>query len=178
MTDPTNPSTPTQSERSELVALLDKHRGLFLHTAQGLTDEQARLTPTVSTLSIGGLIKHVTATCEQWLDFVEHGAPEQDVDWEALDEAAYQAFANGFTLLPGETLEGVQQAYAEVAARANEMVQTVDLDAGNTLPKAPWFENGSWSNRRVFVHLVAETAQHAGHADIIRETIDGQQTMA
>ena len=67
-------ASPERSpEREELVAILDQHRELFLITTQGLTDEQARLTPTVSALSLGGLVKHVTATVTQWLDFVEHG---------------------------------------------------------------------------------------------------------
>ncbi|HZH22206.1 MAG TPA: DUF664 domain-containing protein, partial [Geodermatophilus sp.] len=53
-----------------------------------------------------------------------------------------------------------------------------DLDASHPLPEAPWFQPGARrSARRVFVHIVAETAQHAGHADILRETIDGQKTM-
>jgi hypothetical protein len=65
-----------------------------------------------------------------------------------------------------------------VARRTDELVGTVDLDAAQPLPKAPWFEPGaSWSARRVFLHIVAETAQHAGHADIIREAIDGSKTM-
>jgi hypothetical protein len=53
-----------------------------------------------------------------------------------------------------------------------------DLDRSFPLPPAPWFEPGaSRSVRRTVMHIVAETAQHAGHADIIRETIDGQKTM-
>ena len=53
-----------------------------------------------------------------------------------------------------------------------------DLDTSYPLPDAPWFESGvRWSVRRVLLHVIAETAQHAGHADIIRETIDGQKTM-
>ena len=171
------PTTPSSAEREELVTLLERHRGFLLHTAQGLTEEQARLTPTVSTLSVGGLVKHVAATEAGWLDFVEHGAPEASSPADAPDEAAYQAFADGFTLLPEETLAGVLASYAAVAERAASLARTVDLDATHPLPEAPWFAKESWSNRRVLVHVIAETAQHAGHADIIRETIDGQRTM-
>ena len=65
-----------------------------------------------------------------------------------------------------------------MAARTDALVATVDLDHAWPLPEAPWFEPGATrSARRVFLHVVAETAQHAGHADIIRETIDGQKTM-
>ena len=171
-------TTPDLDERADLVALLEKHRALFLVTARGLTDEQARLTPTASVLSVGGLIKHVTAMESQWLDFVEHGAAEQSgVDWDDPDAAAYEVFANGFRLLPDETLAGVLADYEAVAARAVELARTVDLGVAHPLPEAPWNAKESWSNRRVLIHLVAETAQHAGHADIIRETIDGQKTM-
>ena len=174
----TDTATSTDSERDDLIAMLDKHRGLFLRTAEGLTEEQARLTPTVSALSVGGLIKHVTATEVQWLDFLEHGAPDSGgVDWASLNAAAYEAFANGFRLLPDETLAGALVAYAAVAARATELARAVDLAATHALPEAPWFEKEAWSNRRVLMHIVAETAQHAGHADIVRETIDGQKTM-
>jgi hypothetical protein len=179
MTDTaTTTASPDTAERDDLVALLDKHRGLFLRTAEGLTEEQARLTPTVSALSVGGLIKHVPATEVHWLDFVEHGASDAGgVGGENPDAAAYEAFINGFRLLPDETLDGALAEYAAVAARATELARTVDLATTHALPEAPWFPKEAWSNRRVLMHLVAETAQHAGHADILRETIDGQKTM-
>ncbi len=53
-----------------------------------------------------------------------------------------------------------------------------DLDVSHPLPKAPWFAPGErWSARRVLLHIMAETAQHAGHADIIRESLDGAKSM-
>ena len=69
--------------------------------------------------------------------------------------------------------------YAEVAARTDELVRTVpDLNASHPLPEAPWYEPGArHSIRRVLIHVVAETAQHAGHADIIREALDGAKSM-
>jgi hypothetical protein len=167
------------SERDEILAIHDKHRGLFLVTVRGLTDEQARLTPTASTLSLGGLVKHAAATVGTWLDFVERGAPEGGgTDWEDADPAVVEAYANGFRLTADETLEGVLAAYADVHARLEGLVRSVDLDAVHALPVAPWFTPGeAWSNRRVFMHVLAETAQHAGHADILRESIDGQRSM-
>ena len=89
------------------------------------------------------------------------------LDWE-----------NGHRMLPGETLAGLLARYDEVAAETDKLAETLDLDTSHPLPQAPWFEPGaSWSVRRVLLHVIAETAQHAGHADIIRETIDGQKTM-
>jgi len=85
----------------------------------------------------------------------------------------------GFQMLAGETLLGLLEAYAQVARRTEELVaQLPDLDAAHPLPPAPWFEpSARWSARRVLLHIIAETAQHAGHADIIREAIDGAKTM-
>ena len=173
MTDTT--TTSTDAERDDLVAMLDKHRGLFLKTAEGLTEEQARLTPTVSGLSVGGLIKHVTASERNWAGFAVGGAAAFPV----FDESTYADWAAEFGMLPSETLEGLLAAHAETARRTDELVRTLpSLDDAHPLPEAPWFEPGArWSARRVFLHVIAETAQHAGHADILRETIDGQKTM-
>ncbi|MFB9312742.1 DinB family protein [Nocardioides plantarum] len=174
---------PTDLDRADLLEALTKHRGLFRGTVDGLTDDQARLTPTASELCLGGLIKHVTVIERQWAAFVVDGPDEApDVDWANVDwsnpPAVVLAHLDGFTMRDDETLAGLLAAYDEAAASTDELVRTVDLSARHPLPTAPWFEPGaSWSTLRVFVHLVAETAQHAGHADIIRETIDGRKSM-
>jgi Protein of unknown function (DUF664) len=94
-------------------------------------------------------------------------------------DGSYDAHSNSFRMLDGDTLAGVLAEYEKVAARTDELVGSLpDLDASHPLPPAPWFEPGaSWSARRVFTHIIAETAQHAGHADILRETLDGQKSM-
>jgi uncharacterized damage-inducible protein DinB len=176
-------TTVDAAQRAEIVEALRKHRGLFRFTVRGLGDDQARLTPTVSALSLGGLVKHVTAVERTWAAFVVDGpAPTPDVDWANVDWSnpppEVQEYADGFRMLEGEALEQLLAAYDEASAATDELVATVDLDARQPLPTAPWFEPGAtWSARRVFMHLVAETAQHAGHADILRETIDGQKSM-
>lgn len=174
MTD-TQPTSTATGERADLIEALQAHRGFLRYTVQDLTDEQARLTPTASALSLGGLVKHVAATERVWVDFVLRGPAA----FPPADEAAYAARAAEFTLLPEETLAGVLAGYEEVARRTDELVAGLpDLDAAHPLPEAPWFPPGAQrSARRVFVHVVAETAQHAGHADLIREAIDGQKTM-
>jgi hypothetical protein len=80
---------------------------------------------------------------------------------------------------PGETVASLLARYEEVAARTDDVVRNcADLGASHALPVAPWFEKGArWSARRVVLHIVAETAQHCGHADIIRESLDGKKTM-
>lgn len=125
---------------------------------------------TASELCLGGLIKHVALTEHRWMRFAEGGAEamqSEPVDW-----------AGHFRMLAGETLAGLLTEFDRVAAETDALVATLDLDAAHPLPSAPWFEPGaSWSVRRVLLHLIAETAQHAGHADIIRESIDGAKTM-
>lgn len=173
----------TNTERDDILDLLHKHRELFRFTVRGLSDEVARTTPTASELSLAGLVKHVTAVERNWADFVVNGPADQPaVDWENIDwsnpPAAVLEWQNGFRMLEGETLDGLLAAYDEVAQATDDLVRTVDLDTRHPLPEAPWNPPGAtWSARRALIHIALETAQHAGHADIIRETIDGQKSM-
>jgi uncharacterized damage-inducible protein DinB len=169
-------STETTAEREDLVAALAEAREFLRHTVRGLTDEQARLRPTDSKLCLGGLIKHVAAMEAQWVRFIVDGpSPADDVDgWDSPRIAEFQAT---FTFVD-ESLEEVLAEYARVAERTDRAVRELsDLNATHPLPKAPWSEGGIWSHRRTLLHILAETTQHSGHADIIRESIDGQKTM-
>jgi Protein of unknown function (DUF664) len=168
--------TTAGGERADILEALRTHRGFLRHTVRGLGDEQARERTTASELTLGGLIKHVARIEAKWIDFLLTG-PE--VMAAPTDPAGYQQWADDFRLLPGETLEGVLAEYDGVARRTDELVLSLpDLDASQPLPPAPWFAPGSRrSARRVFLHVIAETAQHAGHADILRESLDGQKTM-
>ena len=163
------------NERDELAATLDKHRGFLRYTVQGLTDEQAAQRTTVSELCLGGLIKHVAAVEEQWAAFITDGPSA----FAPMDAGAYEEHAATFRMQPGETLASIVERYDEVAARTDSLLKTLpSLDDDHPLPEAPWFEQGArWSARRCFLHILAETAQHAGHADILREAVDGQKTM-
>jgi uncharacterized damage-inducible protein DinB len=168
-------TTTLTGERADLLEALAAHRHFLRFTVQGLTEEQARLRPTASELTLGGLIKHVTASERNWAAFIV-GGPDA---FPAFDESTAADWAAEFRMLPDETLEGLLAEHAAVARRTDELVRTLpDLDLAHPLPEAPWFEPGArWSARRALLHIVAETAQHAGHADILRETIDGQKTM-
>src|SRR5262245_29379155 len=147
------------SERDDVLETLTKHRGFLRQAVQGVTDEQARLRPTVSELCLGGLIKHVTAVEANWARFIVEG-PEQGPP----DEAAYADHAAGFRMQDDETLDGLLAAYDEVARRTDDLVTSLpSLDVSHPLPEAPWFPPGArWSARRTLLHIVAETAQHAG----------------
>ena len=168
----TGPTTTLSRERADLLESMRRHRSFLRFTVRDLTDEQARLRPTVSALYLGGLIKHVAATEASWVRFAEGGAEAMSRNWGP------DAYMRHWHLQQGETLAGVLADYEAVALHTDEVVATIDLDADHALPEAPWFEPGArWSARRVFLHVIAETSQHAGHADILRESIDGQKTM-
>jgi uncharacterized damage-inducible protein DinB len=172
----TSNAQPTAGERAELLQTLGVHRSFLLFTVRDLSDEQASQRTTVSELCLGGLIKHVADVEASWADFIVGGPAAMTAGAEARRTVDRPAT---FRMEPGETLSGLLAQYEEVARRTDELVATLpDLDSSQPLPVAPWFEAGArWSARRVLLHIIAETAQHAGHADIIRESLDGAKTM-
>jgi uncharacterized damage-inducible protein DinB len=147
-----------------------------VRTLRGLSEEQARLRPTVSALCLGGLVKHVTSVEESWSRFITEGTSAMG---GGADPVAAARFSATFEMTEDETVAALLERYRERARTTYELVMALpSLGISHPLPDAPWFEQGaSWSARRVLMHVVAETAQHAGHADIIRETIDGAKTM-
>jgi len=171
-------ATGLDAERGDLLAMLAQHRQFLRYTTRDLTDKQARARTTVSELTLGGLIKHVTDVERGWARFIVEG-PSVLGDASAMTEADWAKRADGFRLLDGETLAGMLDAYEATAAATTELVAALpDLDATQPLPIAPWFPPSErWSARRALLHIIAETAQHSGHADIIRESLDGQKTM-
>ncbi|MFD4625677.1 DinB family protein [Streptomyces sp. NPDC058475] len=188
MTATTPPST-LDAERLDLLAALATARSTLINTTRGLSDEQAGKRPTVSALCLGGLIKHVASTEEGWMRFVLEGPSAirydlpEGVTWADLEAGTAREVPqwaidrqNDFRMLPGETLAGILERYEQIAARSEKVIASVpDLSATHPLPEAPWHEPGAVrSVRRVLAHVIAETAQHAGHADILRETLDGQ----
>ncbi|MGI8701048.1 MAG: DinB family protein [Nocardioidaceae bacterium] len=125
-----------------------------------------RATPTASELSLGGLVKHVALTERSWTGNILRREPELD----------FPAYADTFRLTDDETLEAVIGLYDEVAAETTEVIAGIDdLGYPVPVPPAPWNPKdvSEWSVRWVLLHMIEETARHAGHADIIRETIDG-----
>lgn len=171
----------TDGERGDLLASLAHARHFLRFTARDLTTEQASERTTVSALTIGGLIKHVTGVERGWAEFIVEGAAamakdgKEFADWTEEDFAEREA---ELQMQPADTLEAVLADYAEAAATTDELVRSLpSLDISHDLPAAPWNIDTAWSARRVLLHIVAETAQHAGHADIIRESLDGAKSM-
>lgn len=164
---------PVADERDGLLAFLAQQRYVLRLAAHGLTDDQARVVPATSALSVGGLIKHTASTERGWIDLMLQregdGGGEED-------------YLADFRLGPDETLADVFALYADVARETEEAVAGVpDLGRPVPVPKGvPWFPQDvdAWSVRWVLLHLIEETARHAGHADIIREEIDGATAMS
>jgi uncharacterized damage-inducible protein DinB len=172
-------STASQTlagERADIGQTLAKHRQFLRFTTREMTDEQAAQRATASELSLGGIIKHVAAVERQWASFIVEG-PSAMGSWQ--DEADMQAYLDGFRMLPGETLAALLDDEEAAGRRLDGLLTDLpSLDASQPLPEAPWYEPGaSWTARRVLLHVIGEVSQHAGHADIIRESIDGAKSM-
>jgi uncharacterized damage-inducible protein DinB len=177
--DPGGPSVPGQApphrdERELLLAYIDQQRDGLRFAAYGLTDEQARSTPTAGTLSVGGLITHVAATERGWIDLIPGARPAGAPAVAQADaEAAYE---DQFRLAPDRTLADALRTMDDVAAETAAVVRRTSLDADVPVPQGvPWYPDDvdAWTVRWVLLHLVEEIARHAGHADIVRESIDG-----
>jgi uncharacterized damage-inducible protein DinB len=162
---PGNPP-PVPDERTGLLSFLAQQRYVLKLTAHGLTDEQARAMPTVGTLSVGGLIKHVASTERGWIDVMlqrESTGSEHD-------------YMSDFVMADEDTLDALIARYDQVARETEEAVAGVELDDPVPVPQGvPWYPDDvdAWSVRWVLLHLIEETARHAGHADMVREAVDG-----
>ena len=166
---------PVADERAGLREYLAAQQYAFHAIAYGLTDEQARATPSVSALSVGALIKHVTNCQRGWMQRVA-AAPELcERDKRPRDSQAAD-YQNEFVMRTDETLADLLAAFDKQNAETMGLLESVDLGAAVPVPHdVPWFPSdvAAWSVRWVFFHMIEELARHAGHGDIIRESIDG-----
>ncbi len=160
---------PIADERDGLLSYLAQQRLALRATVHGLTEEQARAKPSASSLSLGGLIKHA-AICERgWVaGLIANRLPKDanDRNWETE-----------FELQDDESLEWALALYDEVAQETEAIIAEIpDLSQPVTVPPAPWYPKNvkTWSVRWVLFHLIEEAARHGGHADIVRESLDGK----
>lgn len=157
------------NERDALLAFLEAQRDSLRRAARGLSDEQAARRTTASELTLGGLVKHSLIGERRWIQETLLGrlaaTPRDERQWE-----------DNFRLLDGETLAGVLEEFEAVARETEESIRGLpDLEVSVPLPEAPWFPPGmKVSARWILLHLIQEQARHAGHADVIRESLDGK----
>ncbi|QCQ91034.1 mycothiol transferase [Rhodococcus sp. SGAir0479] len=170
MTQHQHTATASTGERADILALLADQRHNFLITMRGLDEEQARARTTVSELTLGGLLTHLAHTERHWVRTLRERDETATFDMEAAMEQ--------YRMADDTTVAQLLAEYTEAAAATDAaVVELDDLDLPIPLPTAPWApERQWWSARRVLLHLLRETAQHSGHADIIRESLDGANT--
>ncbi|MEU6671933.1 DinB family protein [Streptomyces sp. NPDC046727] len=152
----------TAEEKDVLHASLDRHRDVVLWKLEGLDDEQLRRPMTPSGTNLLGLVKHLASVEYGW--FVETFGREVEPLW--FDPYTSEDMWVG----PEETTEKIIAFYGRARAAADRVITELPLDA----PGRPaWRDGVAVSLRWVLVHMIEETARHAGHMDILRELIDG-----
>ena len=160
------PAEAQGDERGALLAFIEEQRGGIRRALLGLTEEQAASKPSASELSLSGLLKHCAEVEQGWIARAKQEPPaveRGETNWHET-----------FQLVDGETVESQLAYWEKVAAETEAYVRSVpSLDDSFPLPDQPWFPEGSVSVRWVCLHLIRETARHAGHADIVRESLDG-----
>ncbi|MFF7180229.1 DinB family protein [Streptomyces sp. NPDC008121] len=166
------PAETPGDERGAFLNFIEAQRAAVRRASLGLTEEQAASRPSASELSLSGLIKHVAEVELNWLRLAQRRLNEKRRTQETWHE--------GFALVGDETIPQVLAFWGQVAKETEEFVREVpDLDDTFPLPTAPWFpENGQVSVRWMLLHLVQEMGRHAGHADIIRESLDGRDSFS
>lgn len=159
---------PASGELETLESFLDFQRATMVQKVQGITDEQGAAKPVEpSTLSLSGLIKHLALVEESWFQSVFAGgdlgepwasAPfDDDDDWE-------------FNSASDDRLSDLVEMYEATCVKSREIVTNADsLDQLSEKET----RRGKVSLRWILLHMIEETARHAGHADLIRERIDG-----
>jgi hypothetical protein len=166
---------PAKDERQTLIEFLRFNQNAFFAVAYGLTDEQARSKPSVSALSIGGLIKHAAGVQRGWMNRVEAapGCPPRD---ERPFEEQVAEYEDEYVMREDETLGQLLDRLRTQNEDTLRIFGDADLDTAVPVPHdVPWFPQDLdfWNVRWVAMHLVEELTRHAGHCDIIRESIDG-----
>ncbi|WP_439030990.1 DinB family protein [Gordonia terrae] len=168
---PAELSVEVTGEKKELLTLLQDQRNMLKITARNLSDDDARKQSTVSTLTIGALIKH--------LAHGEQNAARIIIERDENAEFDMSQALTEYEMCDDETLAGWLDAYDRAAAELDRVIaDAASLDELIPQPTAPWAPEREWSSiRTMMLHLLRETAHHSGHADIIREALDGQNTM-
>ena len=153
------PAGTADAERDNLTAFLDRERDLVLAGLEGLDDEQARATPTASTLCALGIVRHLAWVELWWFVHCLRGEPV-DFPWTSDDPDA------DFRPDPDDTVVSIADFYRSCCERARVAVAAV----GSLDVVAVHRHGRDCSMRWILTHMIEETAQHAGHLDIIAES--------
>ena len=151
----------TGADKESLKVALDRHRDAVLWKLEGLDDEQLRRPMVPSGTSLLGLVKHLAAVEYGWFCDT-FGREAEPLPFDDDDPDA------DLRIEPGETTEDVLAFYGRARAAADQAIDELDIEDTGTA----WFGEAV-TMRWVLIHMVEETARHAGHVDILRELIDG-----
>ncbi|MGQ4600895.1 mycothiol transferase [Nocardia sp. R6R-6] len=160
----------TEQEREDLIAMLADQRALFRIALRGIDEEQARRRTTVSELTLGGLLHHVINCERHWTSVIVRRDENAELD--------VSKFGGEYVMAAEETVAGLLAGWDDVAAATADLIRSVDsLDTSIPTPTTPWTPERIWQSVRYTVlHILREIAHHSGHADIIREALDGANT--
>ena len=161
------PAEAHGDERGALLAFLDQARGGIRRALLGLSDEQAASRPSAGELSLSGLLKHVAEAEQGWVARAKGQDPAVHRDESNWHEC--------FQLVGAETVDSQLAYWDQVAKETEEFIRSApDLNETFALPDQPWFPKERVSLRWLLLRLISEVDRHAGHADIIRESLDGK----
>ena len=152
----------TGGEKESLHVSLDRHRDAIVWKLDGLDDEQLRRVMTPSGTTMLGMVKHLASVEYGWF-CTTFGRPSDEVDFGEDDPDA------DWRVNPDETTDGILAYYGRARAAADAVIDELDVETEGTA----WFGD-TVTMRWVLIHMVEETARHAGHLDILRELIDGR----
>ncbi|HEX3931722.1 MAG TPA: DinB family protein [Nocardioides sp.] len=163
---------PVANETDAILTFLAQAQDAFRVLLHGLSSQQASLAPSASSLSVGGLVKHATGVQRGWLASAE-AAPSLPGESDRSDRV--DDYLEGFTFRETDSIDALLAEFDEVSAALLDAVRRLDLDTPVPVPEAPWFPQDveAWTVRWVWWHVMEELTRHAGHGDIVRETLDG-----
>ncbi|PWH07871.1 hypothetical protein DEO23_00150 [Brachybacterium endophyticum] len=170
--------TPDTTDEPDTLATFAAQQIRQLATAlHGLSPQQLAATPSASAMSLGALARHALFVTENVLAGVR-AAPERTAGADRpVEVAALEGAIDPGALRSEDSAESLIALLEEQAQVADQLLRKVDLDTEVPIPDQPWFVGAEhWNNRWSTLHLIEEIARHAGHADIIRESIDGKGT--
>jgi hypothetical protein len=156
----------TSNERDALAGFLDRQRAALVRKVRGVSDADARRAPTASSLSLLALLKHSAVWEQRWFQGIAAGRPLPD-GWP---EHKSPTPDEDFLLDEGDTIEQWVARYEQAAATSRQIVEAMELDDACARPDVI-----DCNLRFVLLHMIEESARHAGHADIVRETLDGSR---
>jgi uncharacterized damage-inducible protein DinB len=169
---PQHPPSSVPAEAELLQSVLDRNRRAFAWKTSGLDEKGLRATTAASSMTLGGLVKHVALVEADWLAVKlagqEYGSPWDAVDFDADPDWEWRTGA----LDSPDEIFAIWRAAVE---RSREVVAKVIKERGLDGPASFTWPNGRTPTvRAMLLDMIEEYARHTGHADILREAVDGR----